>query len=1029
MEPKTTRSGTLKHLLQLLTCLVIFSCANSMLYAQQDVTGKVISAKDETPLMGVSVQVKGTNNGTITNSTGNFVLHNVSPKSQLVISFVGFLKKEVSVSKGSLQIKLEENVEQLNDVVVVGYGTQKKVNLTGAISTLDMTEKAGQPITNVSNALHGVPGLYVNLSQSQPGVDRSSILIRGMGTLNNNNPLVLVDGVEYSMDELNPNDIASISVLKDASAAIYGSRAANGVILVTTKKGKGKSSVNYSYYNGVQKPTYLPNAIWDPIAYMNLMNQAASNEGKKPYFDSAQVAEYKAGMATDPFTYPANNWFDIALKNGSIQKHDVSVSGSSDKYNYRLSLGYLNRDGIIFGPNNKEEKYSIGLNTSIHVSKKLEVGFTLDGYYRNYSQPSYSNSSFWGYLMRATPVENDTLANGNYGYTWLRVPGRNNWEHPRMIAYEGYYRKNVQRFISSVFADYKLPWDITYRVKFGVDKYDGFLKRFIPQMVKEQAKTGKMYNWNSPSTAPRAYNYDYNELNIHFYNTLDWHHKFASAHNVSVMVGSSYDNYDSKSFMAEMTGYLDASLDALNAGSIFQGISGNGTRDVLESYFGRLNYDYKGKYLLEGIFRYDGSARFGPGHRWGSFPGLSAGWRIDKEPFFKSDFINLLKLRASYGKLGNQAVPLYSYQSVITLGHDYSFGGPNGVLASGAAQTAYSEPNISWESTTDYDLGVDVNLLNNKISFTADIYKKRTEGILRPVNLPAQVGNLSGPQENVGSVDNNGVELVAQYRDNIGGFSYNVYGNMAYNKNKVLDLNGQILYDYGTNLSTITKEGLPIDAFYLYQAIGFFQSKDDVSNSPYQSPDTKPGWIKYNDVNGDGKIDGNDRVPMDMSSAFPKYTYGFGIKLGYKGISLDAFFQGVAGIKIFPTANYAFPLNNGAGATWEWVTDSWTPERPDAKLPAIIESNYGSKGNYKPSTFWLKDGDYLRLKNVQLSYELPEKWLSKVKINRLSVFVNAQNWLTFAKYKEYDPETTVNVSSLYHYPMLKTFSGGVNVRF
>ncbi|WP_199727540.1 SusC/RagA family TonB-linked outer membrane protein [Hanamia caeni] len=996
---------------------------------QRTVSGEVLSAKDQSPLAGVSVMVKGTTNGTTTDPNGHFVLHDVTSKSMLEISFVGYVTKTIPAGNGTLRIELEQNAEHLEDVVVVGYGTQKKVNLTGAISTVDMTEKAGQPITNASNALHGVPGLYVNLSQSQPGVDRANILIRGMGTLNNNDPLVLVDGIEYSMDELNPNDIATITVLKDASAAIYGSRAANGVILITTKKGKGKSAVNYSDYFGVQKATYLPDAIWDPIVYMNLMNQAASNEGKKPYFDSADIEEYKAGMKTDPFTYPANNWFDIALRNGSIQKHDISVSGSTDKYSYRLSLGYLDRDGIIFGPNNSERKYSIGLNTSIHVSDKLEVGFTLDGYYRYYTQPSYSNSSFWQYLMRATPVENDTLANGNYGYTWLRVPGRNNWEQPRMIAYEGYDRKYVQRFVSTLFATYKLPFDISYHIKFGVDKYDGFRKSFIPQMVKEQAKTGTMYNWNSPSTAPRAYNYDDNDLNLHFYNTLNWQHKFASVHNVSVMVGASYDTYDNNSFMAETTGYLDASLEALSAGSVFQSISGNGTKDALESYFGRVNYDYKGKYLLEGIFRYDGSARFGPGHRWGSFPGLSAGWRIDKEDFFKSNFINLLKIRASYGKLGNQAVPLYSYQSFITLGHDYSFGGPNGVLSPGAAATAYSEPKLSWETTTDYDLGVDINFLQNKINLSADIYRKQTTGILRPVNLPAQVGNLTGPQENVGSVNNDGIEVVAQYRDNIGEFNYSVYGNVAYNKNKVTDLDGQILYDYQTNLSTITKEGLPIDAFYLYQAEGIFQSKDEVENSAYQSPDTKQGWIKYKDINDDGKIDGDDRVAMDISSAFPKYTFGFGVKLGYKGISLDAFFQGVAGIKIFPTANYAFPLNNGAGATWEWVTDSWTPERPNAKLPAIIESNYGSKGNYLPSTFWLKDGDYVRLKNIQLSYELPAKWLDKVKISRFSVFLNAENWLTFAKYKEFDPESTVNVSSLYHYPMLKTFTGGINVTF
>jgi hypothetical protein len=309
------------------------------------------------------------------------------------------------------------------------------------------------------------------------------------------------------------------------------------------------------------------------------------------------------------------------------------------------------------------------------------------------------------------------------------------------------------------------------------------------------------------------------------------------------------------------------------------------------------------------------------------------------------------------------------------------------------------------------------------------VYRKHTTDILRQVNLADQVGDLDGPQENLGVVDNDGLELSAQYRDNIGAFDYNVYGNVAYNRNRVKYLKGQILYNFGTNLSTITEKGRPLDAFYLYQAIGIFQSQQEVDNSPKQSGDTGPGWIKYKDVNGDGKIDGNDRVATNISSVTPKYTYGFGLDVSYKGISLNAFFQGVAGIKIFPTANFAFPLNNGAGATKEWLTQAWTPDHPNAKLPAIIEASYGSKENYLPSTFWLKNGSYLRLKSVQLSYALPERWVSRAKIQKLSVFLNAENWLTFAKYKEFDPESTVNVSSLYHYPMLKTLSGGINVTF
>ena len=1025
MKPSMQRLRFARQLLTAFACLALFLIPHSLWAQQLSVKGKVVAAKDQSPLSGVTIRVAGSAQAVTTGDDGSFVIK-AAPGNTLIISAVSHLPKERKVKSSEAgTISMEEDVKALNSVVVVGYGTQKKVNLTGSIATLNMTEKEGQPITNASNALHGVPGLFVNLGNSQPGVDRSTIRIRGIGTLNDNDPLVLVDGIEYSMDELNPQDIATITVLKDASAAIYGSRAANGVILVTTKTGRGSSKVSYSNYFGIQKETFMPDAIWDPIVYMRLKNQAVANGGKQQLdYSEDEIAEYEQGMKTDPFTYPASNWFDIALKNGFIQKHDVSISGSNNKNSYRLSLGFLDRTGVLFGPGNEEKKYSLGLNTSMEVSNRLKVGMTLNGYYRYYTEPFYN--SIWQYLTRTLPIMSDTLQDGSYGNSWLRTPGRNNWEHPRMLAYNGYSHKTVQRFLSTVFADYKLPFDINYHIKFGIDKYDGLLEQYTPQMQTTNPKTGAKTNWNSPSTAPRSSNTDYSDLNIHFYHTLSWQHQFAQRHNLSAMAGASYDNFKNGQFGATMTGYLDATLTALNAGSERLDISGNSTKDVLQSYFGRLNYDFDGKYLFEAAFRYDGSSRFALGNRWGFFPSASAGWRIDKENFFPwKNTINLLKLRASAGQLGNQAVSLYSYENAISLGRNYSFGG---TLAPGAAATAYTDPDISWETTTTYDVGLDVDLWQNRISISADAYKKRTTGILRTVNIPAQVGGLAGPKENIGTMDNDGYELTLKFRNNIGALNYDLSGNVSYNKNKVVDIDGQILYNYNTNISTITQAGYPIDAYFLLDAVGIFQSDDEVAASAFQSNSTKAGYIKYRDVNKDGLINGDDRVIINGSTVIPKYTYGFGINLEYKGLELNGFFQGVAGIKLYPTANLAFPFNNGANATWEWVTDAWTPEHKDARLPIVTEST-GSKDNFLASDFWLRDGSYLRLKNIQLAYSLPAKWMSKAKINKASVFINAENWITFSKYKDFDPESVVNASTLYHYPMLKTFSGGVNITF
>lgn len=994
-------------------------CAASLPLSAQDVpvTGKVTSAADGTPLMGVSVQVQGTSKGTATDQNGLF---NISAPVGAILkfSFIGHIAQEVKIAKtANLSIQLQEDVQKLNETVVVGYGTKKKATLTGAVSMLDAAQIENRPVTNVSNALSGTPGLFVNLGNSQPGVDRSTIRIRGIGTLNNANPLVLVDGIEYSMDELNPNDIESISVLKDAAAAIYGSRGANGVIMVTTKKGKGKSKVNYGYYRGFHKATFLPDAINDPIVYMRTKNQALQNIGKAAEYSDAQIKEYEENMGKDPFTYPANDWYKIAVDNGSIQKHDLSISGSSDTYQYRLSLGFLDRDGIMFGPANHNKNYSVGLNASMNVTKRLKAGITLDGYYRNYTQPTYN--TFWQAMSRTLPILTDTLADGRYGNSWMRTEGRNNWEHPRLHAYGALTTKLVQRFLATVFAEYQLPFDIKYTIKFGADKYDGLLTTNTPRLQTFNPKTGAATNWNSPATAPRNAKTDENDLAIHFYNTLDWQKTFDN-HLVKVMVGSSYDNYDKDQFNAGMTGYLDNTITALDGGLEWNGTGGNTTRDVIMSYFGRAEYEYNEKYLFEFTMRADGSSRFNPGNRWGYFPSASAGWRIDRESFFRSNFVDQLKLRVSAGALGNQAIDLYKSLPTVALAQDYSFGGTR---VPGAAVTGAVDRDVHWETTYTYNGGVDLNMWKNKIGVSLDAYLRRTQDILYETSLPSQVGNLAGPTRNIASMDNKGIELTVQYRNNIRDFNYNIFGNVSYNKNEVTNVNGEQIISG----STIRKAGYALNSFYVLQSDGLFQNQAEIDRHARQPGNPRPGFIRFKDINGDGVINGDDRVVVSASGAIPKYNFSFGLNLDYKGFSLTSAFQGVAGIKVYPRANLAVPFNNGANATWEWTRDTWTPENPNARLPLLT---IGDQANFTQlSDFWLRNGNYLRLKNLQLAYSIPKSVMDRLKMTKITVYANAENLVTFTKYKDADPESLVNRNDLYTYPMMKTFTAGVNVTF
>lgn len=978
------------------------------------------------PLAGVSITIKGESGGITTDNNGAFNLLTPKTNITLVVSFIGYATREIKVqgTETDLQIKLSLATSDMDEFVVIGYGVKKKVSVTGSLSVLDMKSKENTPTTNASQALHGVSGLWVNQAGGKPGQDVGTIRIRGIGTLNNNDPLVLVDGIEYNLNEINPNFIESITVLKDAAASIYGSRAANGVILITTKTGKkGKMEINYNYSYGIQKPTFLPDVLWDPIQYMQLKDQALINEGKSPSavdYTPAQIEEYKNGMATDPYTYPNLNWFNYVMKNGSMHQHNLRFSGGSDKVTYNFALGYMDQDGILVAANHAN-RYTLNLNVSAQATKRLKVGASIIGNLRTFTQPAFGGGDATNYyftrLTRVLPIMTPYLPDGRYGSMVFATPGRNTIENPIMLLKEGSNYNTPQRILAKVFAEYKLPFDFTYNFSLGVDKLDGYSRSFVPLLISYNPKTGAPNNYN---INPASNNYDENNLSLSVYHTLNWDKTFGD-HQITAMVGQSYNRFDSSNFNGHAEGYFDNTLTDLNAGSTNLGTGGKVVKDVLISYFGRLSYNYKEKYLLEGIIRYDGSARFAPENRWGVYPSISAGWRIDKENFFNVADVNLLKLRASIGKLGNQQSPLFGYRQTVNVGNSYAYSF-NNVISPGAAVTAYNDPRISWESTTSYNAGVDAELWKGKLSAAVDVFKRRTTDILRRVLIPDQVGGLGGPVQNVGTVDNTGFEVSLGHRNKIGQVSYEVNGSVSYVKNKVVDLRGQSIV--GTR--RITKEGYPIDAYYLYEAAGIYQNQAEVDNSAKISNSVKPGYLKYNDVYKDNKIDGNDRVIT--GSSIPKYNYSFNINVGYKNFTLSSFWQGVQGIDLYPTVNLATPFNNGAGVTKEWATDSWTPDNPNARLP-ILTTPTGAPENYAASTFWLKDGSYLRMKNIQLKYNLPESIASKLTMSRVSLFVNAENLVTITKFKDFDPEKSVTGDSFYEYPSLKTFSFGVNVNF
>ena len=990
----------------------------------QIIGGTVRDEKGEV-LPGVSVILKGTTRGTTSDADGNFRLTLPDGNATLTFSFVGYVSQDVAVGgRSQIAVSLVADNKALDEVVVIGYGTQKKVNLTGSVASLDQKFLANRPITNSTQALQGLTGVYVNMTGGRPGADAATIRIRGVGSFGTgNDPLVLVDGIEFPLTSVNPADIESITVLKDAaSAAIYGNRAANGVVLVKTRNGsKGKLQVDYNNYVGFQQATTVPDVVTNAVDYMEGKNRALANQGSPAEYTQALIDEYKAG--TDPYIYSNSNWFDIMLHKAPQQEHNLRFSGGNDKTQFSLSLGYLNQQGIL--ENTSGKRYSVNSNITSDINKWLRVGGGIVATYWNYRESAYTSNDangeggIMGLLYRGLPMQVPLLADGSYADQWIRVPGHNFYRNPYALSHEGFHKNSTFQTIFNLFAEVKLAPGLTYKVTAAPNLLYSTERFNNPQINLVQPKTGAIAPIGNvpPRSVTQGAGEDLRFTNFH---TLTLNRTFASKHELNALLGFSLEMFSNGSFQAGNQGYIGNDIYELNAGSSSPAVSGNTTQSRLQSYFGRANYVFDSRYLFEVNFRYDGSSRFAADKRWGFFPSVSGGWRINEEPFLKDvRALSNLKLRASWGMLGSQPQQLFGFVSAVNSGINYNF---NNSLVGGTAVTQVAEKNLTWESTTITDVGLEVGILNNRLTGEIDYFNKITDGILRQVNIPQQVGNLTGPVRNVGKVQNKGVEFTVNWRDKIGQVGYNVGGNLTVVKNEVLNTDGQQIF----NGNRVIFEGSPIDSYYGRVADGYFQTADEIKAAPFQNAVTLPGDIRYKDLNGDGKIDNNDR--QVIGNVIPKQTYNFTLGANYKNFDFTAFFQGVQGVDNFINLNLGFPYRNGAGVTKDWLTDSWTPENPNAKYPRLTTAN-GYPQNFQISDFWLRDASYLRLKNIQIGYLFPAALTSRLGISKLRLFANAQNFLTFTKFNIGDPERSATSEGIIQYPIAKVATAGLNVTF
>ena len=959
------------------------------------------------PIIGASVKVKGSTGGTVTDIDGKFTL-DAPAGAELEISSIGYLKQVVK-AKANVAIVLKDDSQTLDELVVVGYGVQKKENLTGAVASMNAEKLATRPVSSLSSALAGeMAGVTAVQTSGAPGSQNASITVRGKNSVNAASPLVIVDGVPGSMNVINPAEIESVTVLKDAaSAAIYGVQAANGVILITTKKGKtGKTTVSYNATFSWSSLLAKLDLV-DAYGYAYLYNEAYLNDhpgAKKPFSDET-VEKYRTGQL------PSTDWYKEALTGSGFEhQHNLSLSGGNDKTTYNMYLGYLSQDGVT-----KDLDYNrinARMNITSQINKYITLGLNASGY-RGTKQDAWA-----GYtqviqgISRSHPTDPVYDEDGNFKYVGVDNP----------VAVQGRDKTGWKKTIDQeVFligsAEIKPIKDLSIK---GVYSWRNWTQ---DQLGFKKTWGYGTYNSGQREGYVRNYNYDYLTGQI-----LVNYNKSFGDHNLGVLAGmESYDvkyRYVTADRKGGGNNNLDSSLNTLDASS--QKNKNGGTEMTRLSYFGRLQYNYAGKYLFEANVRRDASSRFPKDSRWGTFPAFSAGWRISEEAFMKNvDWLSNLKLRLGWGKTGNEelkssdlypAVPTYAYGS-------YMFGNS---LYSTAYESRLVNDQLKWATVTNYELGIDAGFLNNKLTMELSVYKKKTNDMLLYLPLQGVIG-LSAPAQNVGSVENRGFELVLGHNNRIGkDWSYNLSLNMGYNKNEIIDMagtDGPIDNGYGgTDDTQWNIEGYGVSSYYGYVADGLFRTEEELKKGPLRTGNEKLGDIRYKDLDDDGKITAADR--KIIGNKMPKWTGGFNFRVGYKNFELSGLLQGAFDAKRYYNgeASYAF-FNNASCLNKHW--DRWSEENPNGNFPRL---SLTSQTNYAFSSFWLQDASYVRMKNLTLAYTLPSEVISRIGLSFAQVYLTGENLFTISGLdKGLDPES--GNSRGWSYSNVRKISCGLKLTF
>lgn len=979
-------------------------------------------------IIGANISVKGTTTGTITDIDGAFTLEVPSGNAEIVISYIGY-KQEIIALKGksTLEVILAEDSQSLNEVVVVGFGTQKKVNMTGAIATVSGDDLNKRPVYNVASSLQGkLPGLSVSQASGQPGGEGISMRVRGMGTFSDagSDPLVIIDGIAGDINSINSSDIENVTVLKDAaSAAIYGARAANGVILITTKSGKtGKMSVTYDVNYAIHNPTRMLELVTNSAEYMELKNEALANSGlsSNRMYPTDIIDLYR--NATDRSKYPNYDWIDLMFNPALAYSHNLNVNGGGEKTSYNTSLGYSSQDGVMRGFSNQKVNFSI--NTKTDVNKYISFGTKANMYYYDRESPVVGAQDLFISTLAQAPTYGPTLADGTYAYRAYDFEDNN--KNPYANAREALANKrgydvSAQAWLTINFTDY-----LTWHTKGAVNGTFNKEKTFRPLIPQYNWHTGDFStNLNVGGTTKSLKVKDENDMQTTLYSHLTFDKSFGN-HSLKVLAGYNQETYKYEYLEGYREGFSGNNLHEIDAGaSNGQTSKGSAKEWAIQSFLGRLNYDYLGRYLVEANIRYDGTSRLHKDSRWGAFPSVSAGWRVSEESFMKPvDVVTNLKLRASYGELGNQNIGNYPYQEMLKLGYNYVF--DNAVVSPGAAPEKMANQHLLWERTSAWDIGADLSVLDNKLSFVFDWYKKKTTDILRESQIPGSIG-LKAPMVNSGAVTNTGIELNITHQNQLeNGLFYSVSAMINRNRNELTSFGAD---EKGS--TSIKSEGSPWNSFYLYKWAGIFQNEQEIKDHATQPYNPQPGDLKYEDISGpdgkpDKKIDSYDKVIVE--GRFPKFEYSFNLNAEYKNFYISAFFQGVQGIKFY-VSNWGFePFSQGSAPTVDWK-DRWTPENPTNEKPRIYVGRETPGMSNMQSTYFLQNGSYFRLKNLQVGYTFEQEWLKQVKVNSIRLYFSGDNLFTITKYPYLDPERSSVDGEFALYPQNKVLSLGASINF